>query len=322
MLHRKPPPVPPPLPPPNEHTRQRREDLRIERKPDSICWRTPGDTSWYSCRVSCGEVFIESMHYHPAYDEEPWTATESISPGVFLGGREWERVAEELSLPVLGDILAEVRRFNPGVAPILPGESRGRLQFVVRKPHWVGLIVGAVLLIVVGYLMQRTWSRVGEWYVMRFQANPVSVVAIVRNPHVTFVEHELPKGQKRRAQEVWIELEYDAAGAARRQSLRVAEFTQFEVEQAQRWLADHYRAGDRCPVWHADVRPEQIALSADELTPAFGWIIIDVALLALGLVMAVGAGYLIVMSQPFVIGRTDVHIATSSRVAGGSRQCS
>lgn len=102
MLRRKPPQVPP-LPTPNTRTAQRRDDLLMERTADSVAWRTPGETSWYSCRVARGEVFVESLHYHPAYDEEPWNVTESILPGEFLGGREWERAADEFGRPVLDD---------------------------------------------------------------------------------------------------------------------------------------------------------------------------------------------------------------------------
>ena len=304
MLRRKPPQVPP-LPTPNTRTAQRRDDLLMERTADSVAWRTPGETSWYSCRVARGEVFVESRHYHPAYDEEPWNVTESILPGEFLGGREWERVADEFSRPVVVDILAEVRRLNPGVAPIVRDENGGPWRLAWRAPNLVGLIGGIAILVIVGFLMQRTWARVGEWCELRFRSQPVAVDAVVHLPRVELADRSLPKGQRMRVQEAWITLEYATAGGVQRRPLRVAEFTEFEAERAQRLLAENYREGDRLPVWYVDRRPEQVALSSEELTPGIGWVVLDVALLAFGVVMALGACYLIVVTQPVCFERRD-----------------
>lgn len=277
----------------------------MERTEDSVTWRTPGETSWYLCRVQRGEVFVESRHYHPAYDEEPWNVTESISPGEFLGGREWERAADEFGRPVLDDILAEVRRLNPGVAPIVRDENGGPWRLAWRAPNLAGLVGGIAVLIIVGYLMLRTGARVGEWYDVRFRAEPIAVEAIVHNPRVTLVDRTLPKGQRMGVQEAWITLEYAAAGGVQRRPLRVGEFTEFEAERAKRLLTEKYREGDRLRIWYVDRRPEQVALSSDELTPAVGWVVLDVALLAFGVVLALGACYMIVMTQPIYFVRRD-----------------
>lgn len=206
---------------------------------------------------------------------------------------------------MLDDILAEVRRLNPGVAPIVRDENGGPWGFAWRAPNLAGLFGGIVLLIIVCYLMQRTWSRVGEWCELRFLSQSVAVDAVVHHPRVALVDRTLPKGQRMRVQEAWITLEYAAAGGVQRRPLRVAEFTEFEAERAQRLLGENYREGDRLRVWYVDRRPEQVALSSEELTPGIGWVVLDVALLAFGVVMALGACYLIVVTQPICFERRD-----------------
>lgn len=290
------------VPLPDDIECPRRDDLLIQRGEGFTEWRTPGDANWYRCRATHGMVYFQSSHYHPAYDEEPWTWEESISPAVFLGGREQERACRELGRPALDDVIAEVRSLNPGIEPLTAAqlskaERRGARR-ALREPSWAGFLAGIAVAGVVGFLLFRCTTRIGEWFERRASGAPQAVVAIVRNPHVSRVTHTLPKGRDLRSEEVWITLEYESAGATRLRPLRVKSFPEFQTAEAERWLRDHYRDGDRTEAWILPLRPDEPALATGDLMPGVAWLILDLVLAGFGLLIMAFAGQLILRTRP------------------------
>ena len=280
----------------------RRDDLVVRRGDGFMEWRTPGDSNWYRCRVTREHVHFQSSHYHPAYDEEPWTWEESIPPAEFLGGREQERACRELGRPAFDDVVAEVRRLNPEIAPLTAAQlskaKRRGARREVHEPSWAGFLAGIAVAGVVGFLLYCCTIRINEWFETRTSGAPQAVVAIVRNPHVSRVTHTLPKGREQRLEEVWISLEYESAGAPRLRPLQVKSFPEFQTTEAERWLRDHYRDGDRTEAWILPLHPDEPALAAGDLMPGVAWLILDLALAGFGLLIMAFAGQLILRTRP------------------------